>query len=149
MDPVSTIRNICHRRASSFDCSRCYIRSLLCRIFRSKLRRQPIALPDRDLVHPPCDNDPGLGPLLRGSISEPFRRDSLCRTRSRHCPSQGTALACRVLVCTPDNKHESSPSRHTYPCTDIQTSQTWDHDGKVDPCHRGLLFPVGSTGLMV
>ena len=149
MDPVSTIRSICHPRASSFDCSRCYIRSLLCRTFQSKLQRQPVDLRDRDLVHPPCDNGPGSGPLLRGSTSEPFRRGSLCRTQPRHCPSQGTALVCTGLVCTPDNRHESSPSRHTYPCTDIQTSQTWDHDGKVDPCHRGLLFPVGSTGLMV
>ena len=149
MGPVSTIRNICHRRASSFDCSRCYIRSLLCRTFQSKLQRQPVDLRDRDLVHPPCDNGPGSGPLLRGSISEPFRRGSSCRTQPRHCPSQGTALVCRGRVCTHDNRHASSPSRHIYPCTDIQTSQTWDHDGKVDPCHRGLLFPVGSTGLMV
>ena len=149
MDPVSTIRNICRPQASNFDCNRCYIHSLLCRTFQSKLQRQPVDLQDKDLVHPPCDNDPGSGPLLKGSRGEPFRRGSLCRTLPHHCPSQGTALVCRDRVCTPGSRHVSAPSKHTDPYTDIQTFQIWDRVGKVDPCHRGLLFPAGSTGLMV
>ena len=146
---MSTIRSTCRPPASSFGCSRCCSRSLLCKTFLSKVQRQPARPQGRGLGHPLCDNGLGLDLLSKGSISEPFHRDSSYKTLPHHYPSQGTVLVYRDRVCTPGNKRVFVPSTHNYPCTGIQTDQTLHRDGKAGPCRKVLLFPAGSTGPMV